>query len=42
MIANIGAFVRDEGGATPFEYGLITALFSVVAIHGLYLLMRGL
>jgi Flp pilus assembly pilin Flp len=41
MIAKIGVFLRDEGGATAFELGVITAMVSVVAIHGLYLLMGG-
>jgi Flp pilus assembly pilin Flp len=42
MCRNIITFVRDERGATPFEYGLITAMVSVVAIHGLYLLVQSL
>jgi Flp pilus assembly pilin Flp len=41
MISNIVGFVSEERGATPFEYGVISAIVSVVAIHGLYLLMRG-
>jgi len=41
MIANIVTFAKDERGATPFEYSLIAAVVSVVAVHGLYLLMRG-
>jgi pilus assembly protein Flp/PilA len=29
---SIGAFLRDESGATAIEYGLIAALISVAAI----------
>jgi len=38
MIAYLVKFLRDEVGATPFEFGLISAVASVVVIHGLYLL----
>ena len=30
----IGRFLRDEGGATAIEYGLIAALIAVVIIAG--------
>ncbi len=41
MIRTFVTFVKDEAGATPFEYSVIAAVVSVVAVHGLYLLMRG-
>ena len=41
MIEHIVTFVKDERGATPFEYSVVAAVVSVVAVHGLYLLMKG-
>jgi pilus assembly protein Flp/PilA len=32
MLAVLSKFMRDEGGATAIEYGLIAALISVVII----------
>ena len=38
MIQRISAYLRDDGGATAIEYGLIAALVSVAGIAALTLM----
>jgi pilus assembly protein Flp/PilA len=42
LFSAIGAFLRDEGGATAIEYGLLAALIALVIIGAMSAVFVGI